>query len=568
VLPHLLEQGTYMTTFVVGDIHGRARALEEVFLNSGFDKTTDTLIVLGDIVDGGLETARVFDILETVEKRIIITGNHDCLTPDAEALTKRGWLHYNELIDDDLVYSFDVIKEIGVWMPINKIIVKHHDGNTIKVNTNRCKMQVTPTHRVLCKQRSTNHLWSEFKYIYANDFCGRIKIPSTINTACSEYNISDNEIKLTAWILTDGFIEKKYGYITLYQSKQNFVKEIDELLNNLNYEYVCGERDRKITEICGKTLINPMWKHYEFRISAKSSRKIHDYISKKIEMPLWIYNLSSRQFNIFLSTLINGNGTFYNRGNNTTSILYGREDFLKNVQGVCATKGYTATMVFDNRGDPRLNICENKTIEFDCYKSISDEYYCGKVWCINTPLSNFMVRQNGTYFFTGNCWALNWMHTGQELPVWVHQGGYATMRSYDFKWMNVPKSHRVMIEKSKYYYIDNENRIYVHGGFNPIIPIYRNKTDFLTWDRTLIDYAKEHTIAQFSEVFIGHTTTQLFRTDKPVHLHNLWMLDTGAGWNGKLTIMDVDTKEYWQSKTQYPWHIDRLLTDDEFRYGV
>lgn len=171
---------------------------------------------------------------------------------------------------------------------------------------------------------------------------------------------------------------------------------------------------------------------------------------------------------------------------------------------------------------------------------------------------------------TGNHdeWALDWMRIGLELPVWVHQGGYATMRSYDFKWMNVPKSHRVMIEKSKYYYIDNENRIYVHGGFNPIIPIYRNKTDFLTWDRTLIDYAKEHIIAQFSEVFIGHTTTQLFKTDKPVHLHNLWMLDTGAGWNGKLTIMDVDTKEYWQSKTQYPGHIDRLITDDEFRYGV
>ena len=24
-------------------------------------------------------------------------------------------------------------------------------------------------------------------------------------------------------------------------------------------------------------------------------------------------------------------------------------------------------------------------------------------------------------------------------------------------------------------------------------------------------------------------------------------MDTGAGWNGKLTIMDVDTEEYWQS---------------------
>ncbi len=28
---------------------------------------------------------------------------------------------------------------------------------------------------------------------------------------------------------------------------------------------------------------------------------------------------------------------------------------------------------------------------------------------------------------------------------------------------------------------------------------------------------------------------------------NIWNLDTGAGFKGKLTIMDVTTKEYFQS---------------------
>ena len=27
----------------------------------------------------------------------------------------------------------------------------------------------------------------------------------------------------------------------------------------------------------------------------------------------------------------------------------------------------------------------------------------------------------------------------------------------------------------------------------------------------------------------------------------IWDLDTGAGWGGKLTIMDANTEEYWQS---------------------
>ena len=35
---------------------------------------------------------------------------------------------------------------------------------------------------------------------------------------------------------------------------------------------------------------------------------------------------------------------------------------------------------------------------------------------------------------------------------------------------------------------------------------------------------------------------------------NIFNLDTGAGWDGKLTIMDIDTLRYWQSdnvKTLY-----------------
>ena len=36
---------------------------------------------------------------------------------------------------------------------------------------------------------------------------------------------------------------------------------------------------------------------------------------------------------------------------------------------------------------------------------------------------------------------------------------------------------------------------------------------------------------------------------------NVWNLDTGGGYEGRLTIMDINTKEFWQSdnmKTLYP----------------
>lgn len=55
------------------------------------------------------------------------------------------------------------------------------------------------------------------------------------------------------------------------------------------------------------------------------------------------------------------------------------------------------------------------------------------------------------------------------------------------------------------------------------------------------------TIPNFKEIYIGHTPTTNWQTDRPMNAFNLYNMDTDAGNGGRLTIMDVDTKEYWQS---------------------
>jgi serine/threonine protein phosphatase 1 len=157
-------------------------------------------------------------------------------------------------------------------------------------------------------------------------------------------------------------------------------------------------------------------------------------------------------------------------------------------------------------------------------------------------------------------WALQWMKTGFEFPAWWHQGGMNTAASYTFDFENVPASHIKFLENAVPYYIDNQNRVFVHGGFDPDIPIQKNKIDELLWDRSLMcDYAPHHVIKNYKYVFVGHTSTQVLpayifiqRPDldplKPVRLNNLIAMDTGGGWNGRLSIMNVDTFEFWQSE--------------------
>lgn len=163
-----------------------------------------------------------------------------------------------------------------------------------------------------------------------------------------------------------------------------------------------------------------------------------------------------------------------------------------------------------------------------------------------------------TIFIIGNhdVWALDWFERGKELSLWVHQGGLNTMASYQHSRENIPQSHINFLKRGKPYWIDDKNNIFVHGGFNPKIPICKNHFKDLIWDRDLIKYAQEQTIKNFNHVYIGHTTTQLIdlnmNATKPFTFNNLTMLDTGAGWNGKLTIMNVETREYWQSEIQKP----------------
>ncbi|PHK27906.1 metallophosphatase, partial [Nostoc linckia z16] len=55
----------------------------------------------------------------------------------------------------------------------------------------------------------------------------------------------------------------------------------------------------------------------------------------------------------------------------------------------------------------------------------------------------------------------------------------------------------------------------------------------------------------YKEIFIGHTPVTRIGQTVPVNMANVWNVDTGAAFKGPLTIMDADTKEYWQSDPVY-----------------
>ena len=148
-------------------------------------------------------------------------------------------------------------------------------------------------------------------------------------------------------------------------------------------------------------------------------------------------------------------------------------------------------------------------------------------------------------------WALDWALKGIKEEIWLSQGGVDTIKSYAGSAM--PQAH-IDFLKDAVSYLVLKDKIFVHGGFDPGKPITGQDKNNFVWDRTLIDYARQidsinpdYQLSEFKEIYLGHTPTTRFYSTKPLKLCNVWDMDTGAGWGGKLTMMDVETKDFWQS---------------------
>ncbi|MBN2272731.1 MAG: metallophosphoesterase [Bacteroidales bacterium] len=162
-------------------------------------------------------------------------------------------------------------------------------------------------------------------------------------------------------------------------------------------------------------------------------------------------------------------------------------------------------------------------------------------------------------------WALDWFLSHNAPSIWTMQGGRATIESYQGG--KVPESHTRLLSQAHLYY-HLEDMVFVHGGFDPGLPLEQQDEQVFLWDRDLVyaalqqhDENTQHNITGFSHVYVGHTPTINLGTTQPVKACEVIMMDTGAGWpGGVLTMMDIDTHEIVQSS-----HVNNLYPNDKGR---
>lgn len=183
---------------------------------------------------------------------------------------------------------------------------------------------------------------------------------------------------------------------------------------------------------------------------------------------------------------------------------------------------------------------------------------------------------------------IQFINTGFHEWQWA-QGGEGTLKSYaahsdveikistryndgkpiyisNLSTPDIPDTHKRFFKEMRYYFKDEHDNLFVHGGFERSVLLKDQHKDNFLWDRSLWRKALSSKNGLFkieepvNHVFIGHTTTLNWGKDVPMKAVNVWNLDTGAGFEGKLTFMNVDTHEYVQSD-----NVEELYPDDKGR---
>lgn len=189
-------------------------------------------------------------------------------------------------------------------------------------------------------------------------------------------------------------------------------------------------------------------------------------------------------------------------------------------------------------------------------------------WSESAQVIEYLIeldQKQTCHFIYGNhdAYCYDWLTEETMNPIWLQHGGVETIQSYGDSIHDdlVLERHVNFFRKMKNYYVDDKNRLFIHAGYTSM---HGPEKEFYAsnygWDRTLWETAmaahgnleKEDLgypgrLKLYHEIYIGHTPTTAWGITTPWKRSNVWNLDTGAAFKGKLSILDIETGTFYQS---------------------
>ena len=384
-----------------------ARRLSKFFRISatGIAESKCTIVLIG-------QTRMDLGGFITLEK---LSGGN-CFPIDTRILTNNGLKYYNETKTGDLIPTINLSKRSIEYKPIKKIFLYNFNGKLNYFKNKYSKsFAFTNEHQCLVKTFKWDKLKSNsslkgknYKLINASDYRRTYAFPVCFPSGNKDYKITDNELKLIGWLVTDGTIQiadkkandwKKYQTrVCIYQTKYKQV--IEKLLNSLKIKYALRKRIRKDKRDAFKNT-KESWTFY--LLNPKDIIKKYRLTSDKA-IPNWIFKISDRQARVLFDAIILGDGTRKKSGY-PSAIYDGNKTNLEKLAHLFVTHNIPISKIIKqpNKKCWVIQLTQCDYIGFSPHhKQVFKKKYSGKIWDISVDNNLHFIERNGQIIATHN----------------------------------------------------------------------------------------------------------------------------------------------------------------------
>lgn len=382
-------------------------------------------------------------------------GTGYCFDDKTEVLTKRGWVCWPDILDNDLFFTTKNYRQAD-YIKAEEIIRQDYDGPMYGFDGKSVDYLVTPNHNFIIQSADTNKLITrtaqEFhnkrgSFIKAGFKLKDTKIQEHINIpAINTKGKYFEEIKikfsnfakfLGIWI-AEGSVrfdetEGRYRVFVWQDQKANPVKyaKIQKMLASLPFDWHVHKSSAGINKgfyTSHAGLADYLIKH------------VGKYCENKI-IPEWLLNSTQCNRLLALKYLIMGDGSKYENGYNYYTCSKSLAD---SVQQLCILSGLYAS-VRDYKYDKNINkqyvviITKDKTHYLrnqknKQYRNFYTTNYKGKIYCARIPATGLLyVRRNGKCFLSHNSFDNQPSKTTGESSKRIGNLGTTALLSHDVR---------------------------------------------------------------------------------------------------------------------------------------
>jgi superfamily II DNA or RNA helicase len=409
-------------------------------------KDTERDKVLKDFESGEIQVLTSCDLvsegfdLPAVEVAILLRPTQSlslylqqCLDSETEILTQRGWIGHADITDGDIVASKDMQDGAIKWGPVRSITRRPLAAGEkmFSIESPHLNIRVTGGHDMIARAKSAR-AWVKEKASITAQRKGLYQIPVSGIMDVPDAPITDDELRLLGWFLSDGSRNKITNciYIAQSENKTKHLSSIQSCIEGCGIKY--GRCVVKRKGDYAKYASSVM-----FTMSFGKPRGRDSHLSGYGHLDLWmdktippIYDtLSARQLMVLLETLNLGDGSNMHQPKGwvrrTMSITTGdNEHMADRLQAILVTRGFRC-----NKGKSAttgkkpqffLYINSNETSSI-AGMNVKDGAVSGKkpykrsrfvecdsvpgetVWCVETDYGTLISRRRGRVAILGNC---------------------------------------------------------------------------------------------------------------------------------------------------------------------